>query len=60
MHHSGNVTEPEMLRTFNCGIGLILVVPFESKNEVLSMLQNFDGIEIGRVEARVKSNKQVI
>lgn len=44
-----------MLRTFNCGIGLVLVIPPEFKTEVLSLLKNDGGIEIGKVVRYYKS-----
>lgn len=36
LQHNGNVTEEEMLRTFNCGIGLILVVAAQDKDDILT------------------------
>jgi phosphoribosylformylglycinamidine cyclo-ligase len=36
--HEGNLSENEMLSTFNCGIGIVLVVSAENELEVLSQL----------------------
>jgi len=36
----GNVTDEEMHRTFNCGIGMVLVVEKSDVDEVLSVLKN--------------------
>ena len=36
---AGNVSQDEMLKTFNCGIGMTLICSQESKNEVFSMLE---------------------
>lgn len=36
---SGGVEQSEMLRTFNCGIGMIVVVSAEKANEVQSVLE---------------------
>jgi len=36
----GNVSESEMLRTFNCGIGMIVVVKVEKADEVLAVLKH--------------------
>ena len=36
--HEGNLSENEMLSTFNCGIGIVLVVSAENELEVLSEL----------------------
>ncbi len=38
----GNVDQDEMLRTFNCGIGMVLVVPASEKNKVLNRLGKLD------------------
>jgi phosphoribosylformylglycinamidine cyclo-ligase len=37
---AGNVEEKEMFRTFNMGIGMVLVVPEEEEASVLTALQN--------------------
>jgi len=38
LQQAGNVEEKEMMRTFNNGIGLVIVVPEESAQEVLNRL----------------------
>ncbi|AXS40620.1 phosphoribosylformylglycinamidine cyclo-ligase [Breoghania sp. L-A4] len=35
---TGNVAEPEMLRTFNCGIGMVVVVAADAADEVTRLL----------------------
>lgn len=48
---SGNISDEEMLRTFNCGVGFILVVPREKKNMVMKHINQFyDCYEIGNIE----------
>lgn len=49
----GQVAEEEMLRTFNMGIGLVLVVPQEQAEAVLQQLYNQgeQAYLIGRIEA---------
>lgn len=50
----GNVTPSEMARTFNNGIGMILVVAAEKSDEVLNMLKSHGQAEvykIGQVKA---------
>ena len=54
----GNVDDSEMLRTYNMGVGLTMVVPQEMSSEVKEHIKN-NGVncyEIGRI---VKGNKQV-
>ncbi len=46
----GGISDDEMLRTFNCGVGLVLVVPQQEKNEILRQLCSFyPCYEIGRI-----------
>lgn len=44
-----------MVRTFNCGIGFVLIVSPEAKDRVKQIVQRENGqvLEIGRVEERV-------
>lgn len=55
----GNVDQDEMMRTFNMGIGMILVVPAKKFKRVQSILDrvNEKGYTIGRV---VKGDRKVI
>ena len=54
----GNIPEQEMLRTFNMGIGMILVVPAKKFKKVQTILDRCGekGYTIGRV---VKGEKRV-
>ena len=36
----GNITEQEMLHTFNCGVGMLLVVDQQQKKELIDFLDN--------------------
>lgn len=47
-----------MLRTFNCGVGMILIVSAEDKN--YQDLSKFGATVIGRVEKRNGTEKQVV
>jgi len=50
MQEIGNIDENEMYRTFNMGIGMVLIVPAEQKQEIFSMLKSkIDVYEIGNV-----------
>ena len=61
----GNITEPEMLRTFNCGVGMILVV---SKSDGKALTEyfnqqqhiNLDAWEIGSLDAARSKTESVI
>ncbi len=48
---NGNISDDEMLRTFNCGVGFNVVVPQNRKEEVIRHIrQTYDCYEIGRIE----------
>ncbi|MBD5542916.1 MAG: phosphoribosylformylglycinamidine cyclo-ligase [Lachnospiraceae bacterium] len=47
----GNVSDEEMLRTFNCGVGLCMVVKEEKKDMAIRHISRYyDCYEIGRIE----------
>jgi phosphoribosylformylglycinamidine cyclo-ligase len=50
MQEIGNIDENEMYRTFNMGIGMVLIVPAEQKQKIFSMLKDKIHVyEIGNV-----------
>lgn len=53
----GGVSEAEMLRTFNCGVGAVLIVSPQHKHIVQSMVQ---GIQIGVVELREWNDEEQV
>lgn len=55
----GNISDSEMIRTFNMGVGLTVVVPEKYANEVKMHIKNkgINCYEIGKI---VEGNKQVI
>lgn len=42
LHKEGNLSEEEMTRTFNCGIGAVLVVQKELAQQVLKDIQRHE------------------
>lgn len=57
IRHHGNVSEEEMLRTFNCGVGFNLVVPEQYKEMVIKhVCKYYDCYEIGKI---VKGTKKI-
>jgi phosphoribosylformylglycinamidine cyclo-ligase len=48
----GNVPEEDMRRTFNLGIGMILITDRENAAEVLSALANNDPVELGSIQKK--------
>jgi len=51
IRNNGNISDEEMLRTFNCGVGFNLVVPQKDKAAVMKHVQQFyDCYEIGTIE----------
>ena len=57
----GNIDNEEMYRTFNCGIGLVLIVPDNQKQKVLKRLQTLKqkAFLIGEVTRSKKILNQV-
>jgi phosphoribosylformylglycinamidine cyclo-ligase len=57
----GNVADAEMQRTFNNGIGMVLVVPEKSAQEVMDRLgaMNEKAYFIGEITSRKNSDKQI-
>ena len=54
MRRQGEIGEDEMLRVFNCGIGMILIVPRDEADEILERLQALGerAYRIGEIEAK--------
>lgn len=53
-----NIKEEEMLSTFNCGVGLIIVAAKEESGQIRKQLSGFyDCYEIGRIR---NGNKKVM
>lgn len=54
LQEQGNITDVEMLRTFNCGIGMVLVIPATAETEISQRLTALgeQPVSIGIIEAR--------
>ncbi len=61
MKKAGKLSERDMLRTFNNGLGLVIVVSEQDCAEVLSRLKAMgeNAYHIGRVEAREKKDEPI-
>lgn len=46
---AGGVNEFELLRTFNCGIGGVLIIKKEDASEVLAHLKPYEANQIGKI-----------
>ena len=59
IQNQGNISKGEMLRTFNCGIGMVLIVEHSDINEILGTLAQIDcdAYQIGDV---TKGSGQII
>lgn len=62
LQQQGNINDEEMYRTFNCGIGMVVVVDAAEADRALAQLQA-DEVEatlIGRIEDSDKDAQQVV
>ncbi|NXF31715.1 PUR2 protein, partial [Nyctibius bracteatus] len=60
LHKEGNISEEEMTRTFNCGIGAVLVVQKELAQQVLKDIQRHEAAWlIGKVVSLQKGSARV-
>ena len=51
IRNNGNISDEEMLRTFNCGVGFNVVVAQKDKVKVMKHINQFyDCYEIGTIE----------
>ena len=53
LQEHGNVEESEMLRTFNCGIGMVVCVPLDEADKAIAVLESAGETvyRIGRIES---------
>ena len=52
LQRGGNITDQEMMRTFNCGVGMIIVLPASGAGKALSVLADHGiaGWELGAID----------
>jgi len=60
MQKVGNISEEDMYRTFNMGIGLILIIPKEEKEKIKKILINHPKFRIYEIGKITKGRKKVI
>lgn len=62
LQEQGNIADSEMLRTFNCGIGMIVCVPEHECAAVLAILQEYNqgACELGSIRAAEPGAKPVV
>jgi phosphoribosylformylglycinamidine cyclo-ligase len=62
LQEAGNIEAPEMLKTFNCGVGMILVVS-ENQAEVATSLMKMENIphfKIGQLKTKTSEPVEYI
>ena len=59
---NGNITEHEMYRTFNCGVGMIIVVPADKVVQSIEILtaNGENAWHIGAINDQVEGEEQVV
>ncbi|MDB5812879.1 MAG: purM, partial [Betaproteobacteria bacterium] len=62
LQREGNVAEDEMLRVFNCGIGLVVVIAEQHVKQAMEILQAAGETvwRIGSIDSRAKNEAQTI
>lgn len=62
LQSEGNITDSEMLRTFNCGVGMVLCVAAEQAEEALSLLNKGDipAFRMGHVAAKTQPSAESV
>ncbi len=62
LQQHGNITQPEMFRTFNCGVGMIVIVPKTAANACIDLLTTLGEAawEIGHISKKAGTQQVVI
>ncbi|HCP96308.1 MAG TPA: phosphoribosylformylglycinamidine cyclo-ligase [Pseudoalteromonas sp.] len=61
LQENGNITTHEMYRTFNCGVGMVLVVPADELENSLNILKDLgeNAWHLGEIQDAVAGEEQV-
>ncbi len=61
LQENGNITTHEMYRTFNCGVGMVLVVPADQLENSLNILKDLgeNAWHLGEIQDAVAGEEQV-
>ena len=61
LQENGNITTHEMYRTFNCGVGMVLVVPADQLENSLNILKDLgeNARHLGEIQDAVAGEEQV-
>jgi len=62
LQEHGKISEDEMLRTFNCGIGMVLILPEDSAQDIIfqSKAMNEKAYIIGHIDSRKDDEQPVV
>ncbi|TKI06676.1 phosphoribosylformylglycinamidine cyclo-ligase [Martelella alba] len=62
LRQAGNVSRHEMYRTFNCGVGMVVVVPSATADQALSLLGQWGETawKLGEIEAAAPQDDRVV
>ena len=60
MQKIGEVSEEEMYRAFNMGIGLMLIVPKTEKEKIEKILEKYPKLKIYEIGQIISGNKKVV
>ncbi|RVE50468.1 hypothetical protein evm_004893 [Chilo suppressalis] len=57
---AGSVSDDDMLRTFNCGLGMVLIVSPEDQAEVMNITRSWGAMVVGSIQARPPGGARVV